>query len=254
MMTLHTCVLWGLVCRAPCCLVSISRGVRAAQCTENGMSDGVGTLQQPLRVSGGASGTTTTKTDMNIFVFELPMKEALLKLQVFIYKRFNYILHFISSMAYHFCITSLKFDTCYILTANILALPRELFLNEYWYYVFKLRSQQIPKLMSHELLKSAWLHTRLVMMPSSVNCHIGLKNSLQIHVHRQNSGTAWCATLCIARCATSCLYYLQIYSTESVMEKWQSGKDFHLYPALTWFSHKSQLKTCFVLMEAQLGQ
>lgn len=38
------------------------------------------------------------------------------------------------------------------------------------------------------------------------------------------------------------------------MEKWQSREDFHLCLALALFSHKSQLKTCFVLMEAQLGQ
>ena len=243
MTTLHVHVPWGLICRASCCSVSVFRGASAAQCTENGMSDGAATLQQPLQVSGRASGTTTAKTDMNILVFELPMKEALLKLQMFFYTGFNCILHFTSSIEYHSCITSLKFDKCYILTANILALPRELFLNEYSCCVFKLRSQQIPKLMPHELLNSAWLHIRLMMMPSSVNCHTGLTNSLQIHVHRQNSSMAQCAALCIAGCTTNCLYYLQIYSTESVMEKWQSGEDFHLYPALAWLSHKGQLKT-----------
>lgn len=104
----------------------------------------------------------------------------------FFYKGFNYILRFASSIKYHSCITCLKFDTYYILTANTLAIPRELFLHEYSSCI----SQQTLKLMLQELLNSAWLHVHLVMMPSSVNCHMGLKNSLRIHVHRQNSSIA----------------------------------------------------------------
>lgn len=34
-------------------------------------------LQQPLQVGGAASAITAAKTDKDIFVFELPVKEAL---------------------------------------------------------------------------------------------------------------------------------------------------------------------------------
>lgn len=150
------------------------------------------------------------------------------------YKGINCILHFTSSIEFHSCITSLKLETCYFLTADVLASPTELFQNEYSSCVCKLGSQQIPKLMSHAILTSACLHVPLTRMPPSADCHTGLENSLQTHVHRQNSGMAWCATLHTARCATGCLHCLQSYGTESVMEKWPSGEDFHLYPALAW--------------------
>lgn len=45
-----------------------------------------GRAAQPWRVGGGAAGTATTGTGTNIFVFQLPVKEALLKLQMFFTK------------------------------------------------------------------------------------------------------------------------------------------------------------------------
>lgn len=68
MTTLHVHVPWGLVRRASRSSVSTFRGARAAQCTENGLSGGVATLQQPLQVGGSASGTATAKAGMNIFL------------------------------------------------------------------------------------------------------------------------------------------------------------------------------------------
>lgn len=150
---------------------------------------------------------------LNVFVFQLPMRDALLQLLMFSYKGLNCILHLTPSSE-HCCMTSLKFDTCYILKANVLSLSRELFLDEYSYCVFKLGSQQIPKWRSQELLSSACLHVRLMVMPTHANRHMGFTNPPQIHVHKQNGSMERCAMLCIARCETSCLYYLQICSTD----------------------------------------
>lgn len=58
-----------------------------------------------------------------VFVFQLPMREALLKLQRFSYEGLNYIVHLTSSIE-HCCMTSLKFDVCYILKAWIVLIQR----------------------------------------------------------------------------------------------------------------------------------
>lgn len=84
-MTLHGHVPCALVGRAPCRSARASRGARTAQRTDNGVGDGAAALRQPLQLRGVASGSAMTKTDVNTVVFKLPMKEALLKLQMFIF-------------------------------------------------------------------------------------------------------------------------------------------------------------------------
>lgn len=158
--------------------------------------------------------------------FELPMKEAYLKLQMVFIKYL--IILFLLLLPY---ITSLKFDTCYVLTAEMLASSESCS----WMNIHAVCSGSgvnkhqinVPRAPHHCLL-----HTQ-VMILSLVNCPTVWKSSLQIQGDRQNSSKAQCATHCIARRATSCLRYLiYIYSKETVMEKWQSGEDFNLYPLL----------------------
>lgn len=76
---------------------------------------------------------------VSLCVFEFAMKEALLKPQM-VFMR-DLITVFVLLLPHR---TSLKINTCYILTAHVLSSPREWFLNEYSHHTLRLESQQMP--------------------------------------------------------------------------------------------------------------